>query len=369
MDTISSEILVVGGGAVGLAIANKFAKHGHETILVEKNKFLAEEVSARNSGVVHAGFYYPKHSLKSLLCNQGNKMLYQYCGERGISINKTGKLVLGNSKEDRMKLNQYVENASYYGGDPLEIIDQKNLKKIEPNVKSEFAMLSPETGIVDVHSFCNSLANEFESFGGHLSLRTYFKNFEKDESYFLSHVSTEGVDFIVKSNFLILAAGLHSWDLSKTLNCKRNNFKKLNLSKGHYFKLKGASPFNYLIYPMPTFYGLGIHAGFDIDGSVRFGPDTELTDTLDYSFDSSLKKKFYNAIKLYYPAIKEDDLVEDYVGIRPKIQTPDEDFADFSILTCKEHEIENLIFLQGIESPGLTCSLMLSKYIYNEMYN
>jgi len=369
MEKISTEILVVGGGVVGLAIANELARSGHETILVEKNKYFAEEVSARNSGVVHAGFYYPKNSLKSILCNQGNKMLYQYCTERGIPIKKTGKLVLGNSKEDRIKLNQYVENAAYYGGDPLEIINQKDLKEIEPNVKSEFAMLSPETGIVDVHAFCNSLANEFESFGGHLSLRTLFKNFKKEESFFLNHVSTEEVDFIIKSKFLVFATGLQSYNLSKTLNCKMNHFKKLNLSKGHYFKLKGTSPFNHLIYPMPTFYGLGIHAGFDIDGSVRFGPDTELTNKLDYSFDSSLKKKFYNAIKLYYPAIKEDDLVEDYVGIRPKIQTPDEDFADFSILTCKEHEIENLIFLQGIESPGLTCSLMLSKYIYNEMYN
>jgi L-2-hydroxyglutarate oxidase LhgO len=368
MDKISTEILIVGGGVVGLAIARELAASGHEAILIEKNNYFAEEVSARNSGVVHGGFYYPKDSLKSLLCNKGNKKLYSFCDERNIPIKKTGKLLLGNSNEDLKKINQYVENARHYGGEPLTIINKESLKDLEPNIKSSFAMLSPETGIIDAHEFCQSLANEFQSLGGHLSLRTALINFKKSSNFFVSQVATEGNDFLIESRFLICATGLHSYDLAQKWDFQINNLKKLNYSKGHYFKLKGSSPFNHLIYPMPTLYGLGIHAGFDLDGSVRFGPDTELVTALDYSFDSQLKDKFINAIRLYYPSIQEDDLIEDYVGIRPKIQLPTENFADFSILNSKDHKIDNFLYLQGIESPGLTCSLMLAEYIYNNLF-
>ena len=365
MDKISTEVLVVGAGVVGLAIARELALSGHETILVEKNKYIAEEVSARNSGVVHSGFYYPKDSLKSMLCNQGNKKLYSFCDERNLPIKKTGKLVLGNSKEDLQKINQYIDNAQHYGGEPLTILDQQSLKDLEPNIQSSFAMLSPETGIIDVHEFCQSLANEFQSRGGHLSLRTVLKNFKKNGNLFVSQVATEGKDFFIESRFLICATGLNSYELPQTGGFQINNLKKLNYSKGHYFKLNGSSPFNHLIYPMPTFYGLGIHSTFGMDGLVRFGPDTEPVAELDYSFNSELKDKFINAIQLYYPSFQEDDLAEDYVGIRPKIQLPNEDFADFSLLDFRDHGIDNLVYLQGIESPGLTCSLMLAEYIYN----
>ena len=120
---------------------------------------------------------------------------------------------------------------------------------------------------------------------------------------------------------------------------------------------------------MPTKLGLGIHAGFDIDGSVRFGPDTEVVDKVSYDFEPAMQAKFLDAIREYYPEILDDSIEEDYVGIRPKIQTRDEPFADFSILTKSDHQIENMIFLQGIESPGLTCSLAIAEMINNNIEN
>ena len=120
---------------------------------------------------------------------------------------------------------------------------------------------------------------------------------------------------------------------------------------------------------MPTKLGLGIHAGFDIDGTVRFGPDTEVVDTISYDFKPEMRTKFLDAIKKYYPGIANDSIEEDYVGIRPKIQTSEETFADFSILTKLDHHIDNMLFLQGIESPGLTCSLALAEMISNNIEN
>ena len=165
-----------------------------------------------------------------------------------------------------------------------------------------------------------------------------------------------------------MATGLYSDQfINNPIINKKDILKTINYSKGHYFKLSGKSPFKHLIYPLPTKYGLGIHAGFDIDGSVRFGPDTEWSSEIDYSFNSQLKQKFVDAIKNYWPELNPDKLNEDYVGIRPKIQKPEESFADFSILNFENHGIENFIFLQGIESPGLTCSLPIADYVYDKL--
>lgn len=371
MEKISTQILVIGAGVVGLAIARKLMLEGHETILVDKNSKIAEEVSARNSGVIHAGFYYPIGSIKSQLCNRGNQMIYEYCSEKDIFSNKTGKIVLGNNSDDLKKVNQYISNAEYYKGQPLSLISADEMRAIEPNILAEFGMLSRETGVLDVHHYAESLANDFEDFGGYLSVNTKFIDTKRKNKKFISTLETGEEKFLISSDFIIFSAGLNSDEIITTKNFNEDiaGIKKLNYTKGHYFKLRGKSPFNHLIYPMPTKLGLGIHAGFDIDGSVRFGPDTEVVDKVSYSFEPNMKQKFLSAIKRYYPAISIDDLEEDYVGIRPKIQASNELFADFSILSKNDHNIDKLIFLQGIESPGLTCSLSLAEYISNNFIN
>jgi len=371
MDQISTNILVVGGGVVGLAIARKLMLEGKEVILIDKNKKIAEEVSARNSGVIHAGFYYPQGSIKSQLCNLGNKMLYKYCNDRDIYSKNTGKIVIGNTKEDLKKINQYISNTKHYNGEPLVFMESSAIKEMEPNVVASFGALSKETGILDVHHYAESLGNDFESAGGYLSKNSIFKTLKKKNNKFISSIRTGDEEFEIISNYIVFSAGLSSADIlsKQNFNKEVNGIKKLNFTKGHYFKLKGKSPFNHLIYPMPTKLGLGIHAGFDIDGTVRFGPDTEVVDKISYNFEPGMKPKFLDAIKRYYPSILEDSIEEDYVGIRPKIQTSDERFADFSILTKSDHNIENLIFLQGIESPGLTCSLALAELINNNIGN
>mgnify|MGYP001179799707 CR=1 FL=1 len=371
MDKISTNILVIGAGVVGLAISRRLMLEGKEVILIDKNQNIAEEVSARNSGVIHAGFYYPKGSIKSKLCNRGNKMLYKYCDEKGIYSKNTGKIVIGNTDQDLKKINQYISNTEHYGGQPLRFLNSSLIKEMEPNVVAEFGVFSKETGILDVHEYAESLANDFESGGGYLSKNSIFKSLKKKNNKFISSIKTGEEEFEIISEYIIFSAGLSSGDIlsKKNFDQEVSGIKKLNFTKGHYFKLKGKSPFNHLIYPMPTKLGLGIHAGFDIDGSVRFGPDTEIVDKISYDFEPAMKTKFLNAIKKYYPEITKDSIKEDYVGIRPKIQTHDESFADFSILTKSDHQIENMIFLQGIESPGLTCSLALAEMISNNVEN
>ncbi len=368
MELIETNALVVGAGVVGTSIARTLSNNGIETILLDKNDFIGEEVSARNSGVIHAGFYYPKNSLKAKFCNIGNKLIYNYCCEKGIYAKKTGKILVSSESEAIEIFKNFKENAISAGGDELILISNKELKDLEPNINANYALLSPETGVLDVHNYIKSLESDFLESKGTISLRTEFIDFKNRNDSFVSSCRTDDEKFDIKSRILIIATGLYSDKfIENTIINKNNIVKPINYSKGHYFKLSGRSPFNHLIYPLPTKYGLGIHAGFDIDGSVRFGPDTEWTSEINYKFNSDLKYKFVKAIREYWPELNPNKLNEDYVGIRPKIQKPEESFADFSILNFENHGIENLVFLQGIESPGLTCSLPIANYVYDQL--
>ncbi len=365
MDKVETNALIVGGGVVGTAIARAFQQKGIESIVVEKNKYIGDEVSSRNSGVIHAGFYYPQDSIKAQLCNSGNKKIYQYCKENNIFASKYGKLLVSDDFQDINKFKTYIKNAQACGGAPLRIIDQDEIKKIEPNITSKFGLYSPDTGILDVPSFIKSLANDFESMGGLISCNSsHIKTKHKNQKY-LSHIITGSDEFSISSNYLIIAKGLSSDDTAaECISCKIKGIKKNNYTKGHYFRLKGQNPFNHLIYPVPNKMGLGIHVSFNIDGTVKFGPDAVPVKSLDYKFEEDSQDIFYKAIKKYYPDILFTDLAEDYVGIRPKIQRSNESFADFSILTEQQHGYKKLIYLQGIESPGLTCSLSLAEHLY-----
>ena len=101
----------------------------------------------------------------------------------------------------------------------------------------------------------------------------------------------------------------------------------------------------------------------DICGQLRFGPDIEWSDSIEYSFNEGLKMKFINAIKDYWPDLDAHKLVPDYTGIRPKLNNINSTFNDFSIKSSADHEIEDLVILEGIESPGLTSSLAIAEYV------
>ena len=366
MESIETQALVVGAGVVGTAIARQLSISGIETILVEKNSCIGEEVSARNSGVIHAGFYYPPQSLKAQFCNLGNKLIYNYCKDRDIYAKKTGKILVSSNKNSPGIFRNYIENARKAGGQNLRELSKAELNDLEPSISSAYGLLSPESGVLDVHKYIASLENEFLKSGGITSLRTKFLKVSKNNKTFSSILSNANENFIITSKIVIIAAGLHSDQLHHCLPISAKNLcKPVNYSKGHYFKLSGAAPFKHLIYPLPTRFGLGIHAGFDIDGSIRFGPDALWSSEISYKFTPGLKEIFVEAIKDYWPELDPEKLHEDYVGIRPKIQKLSESFADFSILSEEDHGLEDLIFLQGIESPGLTCSLPIANYVLN----
>jgi L-2-hydroxyglutarate oxidase LhgO len=139
------------------------------------------------------------------------------------------------------------------------------------------------------------------------------------------------------------------------------------LCRGHYFSYQGKSPFKQLIYPIPSDNGLGIHASLDIGGQLKFGPDTQYIDNIDYDFPEKLKEKFLNQVSKYFPNIDPQKLQPAYCGIRPKLQSEHDGFKDFNIQTSEIHHLKGLVNLFGIDSPGLTSSLAIAKYVSNKL--
>lgn len=365
IETIQTDLTVIGGGILGLAIARAFAMEtSYETVLVEKNKFLIEEASSRNSGVLHAGFIYPLSSLKTKFCNEGRNLLYDYAKKNNVTHKKIGKIILGNSSEDLKKFHNYKENAKISSGTDLIELDQTELNDLEPNIIAKYGLMSPETGLIDVHELASSFERDIESNSGIVSLQSLITSIETENNKFILNVESQNYKYRIATRSLICAGGLHTESLLRNSSLNLNiGLRPIRYAKGHYFKLIGAAPFKHLIYPIPGKFGLGIHSTTDFQNSTKFGPDVVFSKDLNYSFEAGREAIFRKAISDYWPEIESREIHEDYVGVRPKIQLENEDFCDFQVLTSDAHNVRNLACLHGIESPGLTSCMAIANFL------
>lgn len=362
----SFDCLIVGAGVVGLSISKHLLQRGFSVIVIDKNSKAGEEISSRNSGVIHSGVYYPKNSLKAQMCITGKQLLYEYCDEKNISFKKTGKLIVANAESEIKHLKELYENG-INNGIELEFLSAEQSSKLEPEISCLAGIHSPTTGIVDVHELVNVLEADIQKLGGVISFRSRFMRSSKQGSLFHTQINSEE-DIVIKSKIFINSAGLYSEEVANNLDSLNKDFiNNVEFAKGHYLKYHGKNPFSRLIYPLPSENGLGIHSTIDIDGQLKFGPDVLFIDKIDYSFDNGLIDKFYKEINRYWPNVKKDKLHEDYSGIRPKIKKGNHYIKDFYIGLPDIHNVKGLVLLQGIESPGLTSSLALGKYISDSL--
>ena len=358
------EVIIIGAGVVGLAIARELSASLNNVLLLEKNTGFGEETSSRNSEVIHAGLYYPTNSLKAKFCVQGKGLLYQYCQNRHIPFKRLGKLLVAQDSAEISVLNNILKQAQVNGVNDLSWVSKESLAQHQPKLNIIGALSSPSTGIIDVHAYMQSLLADFELNQGQFVAQSKVLNVQPTAGGFVVTINSQGEQIKLHTRQLINSAGLHCTNLAHHIDgLSKALIPKLHWCRGHYFSYQGKSPFNELIYPVPSENGLGIHASLDIGGQLKFGPDTEYIDQLTYQVDEQLKGKFVKAIKRYYPTLDEGKLIPAYSGIRPKLQGPDEGFKDFCIQGEKEHGLTGLINLFGIDSPGLTSSLAIAKYV------
>jgi L-2-hydroxyglutarate oxidase LhgO len=168
----------------------------------------------------------------------------------------------------------------------------------------------------------------------------------------------------LRCRLAINSAGLHAPTLARKIEgMPSDRIPTAYYAKGNYFTLAGRSPFSRLIYPVPVPGGLGVHITVDLGGQAKFGPDVEWIDGIEYTVDPHRADKFYDAVRRYWPGLKDGALQPGYAGIRPKIVPQGAPAQDFVVQGPAEHSVPGLINLFGIESPGLTASLALADLV------
>ncbi len=364
-----SDITIIGAGVIGLAIAAQVAGHNKAVYVLEKNERFGQEISSRQSGVIHSGIYYPYGSLKAKLCVEGNRLLYELCRKHGIGHRRLGKLIVAASDEETAQLQELKERGQRNGAEGLQILSRRELKKLEPNVEGVAALLSPSTGIIDAHALMEYFAARAKEGRAGITYRKNVVGIEKlSDGYKVTVAESDKDKFSFATRILINCAGLQCDRIAELagIDINKANYR-LHYCKGEYFSVGGGKNklVNRLIYPVPEikFTGLGVHVTLDLEGRMRLGPKAEYVSGIDYTVDTGHKDSFYNSAKRMMPFIEYEDLEPEMAGIRPKLQGPGEDFKDFVIRDETDKALPGFIDLIGIESPGLTSSPAIGLYV------
>jgi L-2-hydroxyglutarate oxidase LhgO len=362
MSRLELDAVVIGGGVVGVSVARALALRGRDVHLLEGEAQLGTHTSARNSEVIHAGLYYPSDSLKARLCVEGREALYAFCARHGVAFRRVQKLVVACDDADLTRLGALAAQARRNGVEVQET-DAREARRLEPAVRCVAALLSPTTGIVDSHGLVQALAREARAHGATLVMRAKVVG---------GRAARDGVELTV-GNERVLArtvvncAGLFAQRVAHAIQgIDRTTIPANHYARGHYYYLRGASPFTRLVYPLPDAHGLGIHVTLDLQGRARFGPDVQFSEALDYRFDAARRGAFERAIRRYF-ALPDDALTAGYVGIRPKLGPEGSAAGDFVIDGEAVHGVRGLVNLYGIESPGLTACLAIAEHVASRL--
>ena len=358
-DSIEFDAVVIGAGVVGLAIANEICEIYENVIVIEKESDFGQHVSSRHSGVIHSGIYYKPNSLKAKLCVEGNSLLYDFAKSRDIEYLNCGKLVVGHSSNDLKKLEKLLENGKANGVKGLRLLSHKEASRIQPKIKCQTALWAPSTGIIDSHGLMVQLEKGVSSRDGLVYYNSEVVSIEKLGINYALSLKNQ-YDTII-APVIINSTGLWCDAVAGMLGIDKY---KLHYCKGDYYQSNRYKDLKCLIYPLPDKIGLGIHTVLQLDGSVSFGPNTYYVDEIDYEMDDRHLDAFHSSINEYLDIDKEE-LKIDYSGIRPKPFAEDEESKDFVIQDEVDLGFPNFINLIGIESPGLTCSLAIGKYVKN----
>lgn len=379
---VKVDITIIGGGVVGCAIAYELSKFypEREIVLLEKNPGLGEEQSSRNSGVIHSGIYYDNAPLKRKFCIEGNKLLYSFCQQYNIPCVKTGKFIVAtNDAEDKI-VDKYLKNALLNNLDGVKKVTAKEVKEKEPNVNVKTALWCPDTGIIDVPTYIHTLAKLAKQHKVEiLTQAKVVKILPINDSFEITVEYKNKIFETFKSNIVINSAGLYSDEIAKMVN-PNVKFEIVPI-RGEYYRFDSSSRkeinvFGTNIYPVGEWYHvddkeyfvLGVHLTptFELTQDnkkivgryILVGPNSKyVKNKTDYETGREGPEYFVKQINKFFPNLTASDLQKDYAGIRAKLKHTD----DFVIQ--KDTLYPNMINLIGIDSPGLTSSLAIAKYV------
>lgn len=350
-------LVIIGGGIMGMSVAYELLDQdlGFDFCILDKEQYLGEHTSGRNSGVLHAGLYYEEHSLKKKFCLEGLALWKDLCKKHKLFYRNCGKFIFSKKKYEK-ELIVLFEKAKNNGAS-LRMATHEEVDQLKSYCDLDIAFFSKNTSIVDPSEVVSFFKKYLESKDVPLLLNHKVTSINKRPDAFEVEVN----DYKITCDYLINAAGHGGISLRRMLDL---NELSPYLVKGHYVRTNTKFYNESLLYPLPeeNLKGLGVHTCIDADGSIKFGPDTLDVDELGYSMDAlcvaEIKKKVLKHFK-----INEEALHADFAGVRPKIVHNGSIYKDFWI----KQPIPNYIELLGIESPGLTSSLSIAKFVVKEL--
>jgi L-2-hydroxyglutarate oxidase LhgO len=363
------DCVVIGAGAVGLAVARALALAGRQVMVLEQHGAIGTETSARNSEVVHAGLYYASGSLKAQLCVRGNALLKEYAARKGFALKTLGKLIVATDDSQLPALDALAAQAQANGVPQMLRLSAAQAMALEPQLHCVAALHSAGTGIVDSHAYMLALQGDIEAAGGSVVCHAAVTAGEITPQGSVIEVATPDGDLTLRTQWLINCAGLHAPALARRIHSfPAAHVPTAYFAKGSYYSLAGRSPFQRLIYPLPHNGGLGVHITLDLAGQARFGPDAQWLDIadasqIDYTVDAARAVSFYAQVRRYWRGLPDGALQPAYSGVRPKIVPAGAPAGDFIVSTPAQHGVAGVVNLFGIESPGLTASLALGDYV------
>ncbi len=355
------DVLIVGAGVVGCSVARELSRYALKICVVEKGPDVCMETSSRNSAVLHAGYNNTPGSLMARFCVEGNRTFDQVAEELDIPYRRTGKLIVGYTQEDKEKLYKLKEQGERNGIIGLEIVDRAFIDNKAPRVGGNFAMWSPTTAILSPFQFTYGMAENAARNGVDFHMDSEVTAISRTEAGY-TVITKSGT---LRTRWVVNCAGLGSAKVSAMLGIDEYTIYPC---RGEYFILdkRIGDLLPVPAYPVPNIKtgGLGIHLTPTLDGNIMVGPSTEYIDEdNNYAATQDVMDMLIEDGSRIFPHLKKEYFIRNFAGIRPKLNPKGVGgFHDF-VIERRDDIAPCAVNLVGIESPGLTSAVPISKEV------
>lgn len=356
------DILIVGAGIIGSWVALELSSRGYQVVVCDSTVNGMDGISGRNSGVLHAGIYYPSDSLKAFHCIRGKQLAEEFAKEHNVDLDICGKLIVADPGMDsdivQARLEKIYNHAKLNGADGIVLTNQA--KKVSHFVKSNLALYSKYTGVIDAAQYLKAVRLKAQNNGAIFLWNREFVHGQAPHYEFKINKrgATDPASEKIDAGVFINAAGLYS---AKIANSMGLTDYEIRPNRGEYYRLSKRLPVNILIYPLPsqTSTALGVHYTYQCNGEAYAGPNSiDAKSFQDYEITMG-RDEFFESLNKIIDYYKPSDLSPGYSGLRPRLFFKDESIKDFVI----NNQVKKQVHLLGIESPGLTSAPSIAKTV------